>query len=123
MASKGEFKTTYSCRTESFGAVVNQCAFPVSLMFEVPVDVKGDHTFTVQDYFSGTDAENTFSCQAYAYAGNGTDLAGNVISFTGPSQTLETTVTTVDVAAGSSVQLICRDIPTGGGVANINWNP
>jgi len=70
MASKGEFKTTYSCRTESFGAVVNQCAFPVSLMFEVPVDVK-DHTFTVQDYFSGTDAENTCSCQAYAYTGNG----------------------------------------------------
>lgn len=47
-------------------------------------------------------------------------LTAAFINFTGPSQSLATTVT---VASASSVQLICKDIPEGGGVANINWNP
>jgi hypothetical protein len=120
MADKGQFESTYSCLTEYFGAVVNNCAFPVSLLFDVPVDTAGDHTFTVQDYFEGTDAENTFTCQSYAYNGTGGIVHGSVIKFTGPSQTLETTVS---VEGDSSVQLICSDIPVHGGVANLNWNP
>jgi hypothetical protein len=120
MADKNQFKATYSCLTESFGAVLNQCAFPVSLDFDVPVDTEGSHTFTVQNYWSGTDAENTFQCQSFAYPGNGKIVIGSVINFTGPGQTLETTV---NLAAASSVQLICSDIPEHGGVANINWNP
>jgi hypothetical protein len=120
MASANEFKATYGCLTESFGAVVNNCAFPVSLLFDVPVDVAGSHTFKVQNYFAGTDAENTFNCYSYAYNGAGGIVYGGVINFTGPGQSLETTV---DVADASSVQLICKDIPKGGGVANINWNP
>jgi hypothetical protein len=120
MASKNDFKATYSCLTESFGAVVNQCAFPVSLLFDVPVDTEGTHTFTVQNYFAGSDAQNTFTCQSYAYNGTGGISNGNLVSFTGPSQSQETAVT---VNAGESAQLICKDIPAGGGVANINWNP
>jgi hypothetical protein len=120
MASKNEFKATYSCLTESFGAVVNQCAFPVSLIFDVPIDNEGSHTFTVQDYFAGTDAQNSFSCQSYVYNGTGGIVDGTLITFTGPSQSLETSVS---VTAAESVQLICKDIPEGGGVANINWNP
>jgi hypothetical protein len=120
MASKNDFKATYSCLTESFGAVVNNCAFPVSLLFDVSVDVSGSHTFTVQDYFDGTDAENTFGCQSYAYDGAGHIVDGSAISFTAPGQTLSTTVSVGDAG---SVQLICKDIPKGGGVANINWNP
>ena len=120
MPSKGAFKATYSCLTESFGAVVNNCAFPVSLIFDVPVDSPGSHTFTVQNYFDGTDAENTFTCQSYTYNGAGGIVNGASIHFTGPSQTLSTSV---NVGDAESVQLICKDIPTGGGVANINWNP
>jgi hypothetical protein len=120
MPSKGAFKATYSCLTESFGAVVNNCAFPVSLLFDVSVDVAGSHTFTVQNYFDGTDAENTFGCQSYAYDGAGHIVDGSAISFTAPGQTLSTTVSVGDAG---SVQLICKDIPKGGGVANINWNP
>ncbi len=120
MASKNDFKATYSCLTESFGAVVNNCTFPVSLLFDVSVDVSGSHTFTVQDYFDGTDAENTFGCQSYAYDGAGHIVDGSAISFTAPGQTLSTTVSVGDAG---SVQLICKDIPKGGGVANINWNP
>jgi hypothetical protein len=120
MSSKGAFKATYSCLTESFGAVVNNCSFPVSLAFDVTVDDAGSHTFTVQNYFAGTDAQNTFNCQSYAYNGTGGILDGTIISFTGPGQTLSTSV---DVASASSVQLICKDIPPGGGVANLNWVP
>jgi hypothetical protein len=120
MSSPNAFKATYGCLTESFGAVVNNCAFPVSLLFDVPVDDAGSHTFTVQNYFDGTDAENTFSCYTYAYNGTGGIVYGNAINFTGPGQSRETTV---DVADASSVQLICKDIPKGGGVANLNWNP
>jgi hypothetical protein len=119
-ASKNDFKATYSCLTESFGAVVNQCSFPVSLLFDVPIDNAGSHTFTVQNYFAGTDAKNTFDCQSYVYNGSGSIGDGTIISFTAPGQSLETTVT---VADGESVQLICKDIPAGGGVANIDWNP
>jgi hypothetical protein len=120
MPSKGAFKATYSCLTESFGAVVNNCAFPVSLLFDVPVDTSGSHKFTVQNYFDGTDAENTFSSSSYAYNGTGGIVDGGAINFTRPGQSL---ATTVDVADASSAQLICKDIPAGGGVANINWNP
>ena len=119
-ASKGDFKTTYSCLTEAWGAVVNQCTFPVSLLFDVPIDNPGSHTFTVQDYFHGTDAENTFDCESYVYDGDGDIGSGTTISFTAPGQSLQTTVTVSDA---ESVQLICKDIPAGGGVANLNWNP
>jgi hypothetical protein len=119
-ASKNDFKATYSCLVESFGAVVNECSFPVSLLFDVPVDNAGSHTFTVQNYFSGTDAQNTFSCQSFVYNGNGSIGDGTIISFTEPGESLQTNVS---VADGESVQLICKDIPAGGGVANIDWNP
>ena len=120
MAKKGDFKATYSCLTESFGAVVNECAFPVSLLFDVPVDNSGSHTFTVQNNFSGTDAQNTFTCQSYAYNGSGSISNGSTINFTAPGQSLATAVTIDD---NESAQLICKDIPEGGGVANIDWNP
>jgi hypothetical protein len=120
MASKNDFKATYSCLTEADGAVVNNCTFPVSLLFDVPVDNEGSHTFTVQDYFDGTDAENSFDCESYAYNGTGGISFGTTIGFTAPGQSLQTTIS---ISAGESVQLICKDIPAGGGVANINWNP
>ena len=108
MSSKREFKSTYPSLTESFGAVVNQCAFPVSLLFDVPVDNAGSHTFTVQNYFKGTDGENTFSCQSYAYNGSGGITPGSKISFTASGQSLQTSVTAAD---DESAQVICTDIP------------
>jgi hypothetical protein len=120
MADKNQFKDTYGCLTEFFGAVVNQCGFPVSLLFDVPIDNAGSHTFTVQNYFEGSAADNTFSCQSFDYNGAGGIVNGTVINFTGPTQTLSTTVT---ATGDSSIQLICSDIPNGGGVANINWAP
>jgi len=111
----------YSCLTELFGAVINNCTKAVSLEFDLPIDNIGTKNVVVQDYYAGTDAENTFTCQASAYAGtSASDNPGTFISFTAPLQTL---TSTVDVTNdGMSIQLICADVPPGGGIANINWN-
>jgi hypothetical protein len=121
MASKNQFKATYGCLTESFGAVVNNCAFPVSLLFEITVENAGSHTVTVQNYFKGNDAENTFTCQTFGYDGVGGIMDGTVINFQSPTELLTSTISVP--TANNSIQLICKDIPKGGGVANISWNP
>ena len=41
--------------------------------------------------------------------------------FAAPGQDLPTTVEVIDGA--TSLEVICWDIPKGGGVANFNWNP
>jgi hypothetical protein len=43
--------------------------YAVSLVSDLPIDNPGSKTITVQDFFSGTAAENTFSCVSYAYTG------------------------------------------------------
>jgi len=111
----------YTCLAENNGAVVNNCSYAVSLEFDLPIDGAGVKTITVQDYWGGSDAENTFSCTAYAYTGSeGSSTVGNAIDFTAPLQSL---TSTVDVASATeSIQLICWNVPAGGGVANLNWN-
>ncbi|MFZ0478375.1 MAG: hypothetical protein WAL71_04445 [Terriglobales bacterium] len=111
-----------TCLSENNGAVVNNCTYPVSLEFDLPIDTKGTKSVLVQDYWSGTNQEDTFSCQTYAYTGTqGSSTGGTAISFNAPLQIYDTVV---DVAAaGDSIQLICWSVPPGGGVANLNWTP
>ena len=109
----------YTCLSEYNGAVVNNCTYPVSLEFDLPIDSKGTKSITVQDYWTGSDAENTFGCQSFAYTGTeGSSTVGKTISFTAPLQSLTTTVT---AETDMSIQLICWNDPPGGGVANLNW--
>ena len=110
----------YTCLIEDNGAVVNTCTFAVNLEFDLPIDAKGIKNVTVQDYWNGTGAENTFYCQTYAYTGTqSSSTQGTIINFNAPLQKL---TSTVDVAnLGMSIQLICWGIPVGGGVANLNW--
>ncbi len=109
----------YTCLGENNGAVVNNCSYPVSLEFSLPIDSKGTKTITVQDYWAGSDAENTFNCNSYAYTGaEGSSTSGTTIDFTAPLQSKTSTVT---AATDMSIQLICWDVPSGGGVANLNW--
>ncbi|MGB9234057.1 MAG: hypothetical protein WCC04_06555 [Terriglobales bacterium] len=111
----------YKCLNENNGAVVNNCTYDVSLEFDLPIDSAGEKSIIVQDYFEGTAAENTFSCTSYAYTGSkASSTVGSAINFTGPTETL---TTSVDVTEGDSIQVICYNIPKGGGVANFNWNP
>jgi hypothetical protein len=110
----------YTCLAEDNGAVVNNCTYAVSLEFDLPIDSSGEKTITVRDFWAGTDAENTFSCQSFAYTGTvGSSTVGSSADFTAPLQKL---TSTVDVAtAGDSIQLICWNVPPGGGVANLSW--
>jgi hypothetical protein len=106
--------------TEDNGAVFNNCTYAVSLEFDLPIDNSGSKTVTVEDFFGGTAAENTFGCVAYAYTGlSGTSTQGTTINFTGP---LQSKSSTVNVASGSNLQLICWNVPVGGGVASLSWN-
>jgi hypothetical protein len=120
--SAGKYKgSPYLCLSESYGAVVNNCTFAVGLEFDLPVDDAGTITITVQNYWGGTDEEETFSCGSYAYAGSsGTDINGSQIDFTAPAQSFNTSV---DVKDAMSLQVVCPSVPPGGGVANFNWNP
>jgi hypothetical protein len=111
----------YTCVTEDNGAVFNNCTYTVSLEFDLPIDNAGEKTVTVRDFWQGTAAQNTFNCYLYAYTGtSGTSIEGTpAIAFNGISQTASTTV---NVASGSNMQLICWNIPPQGGVANLSWN-
>jgi hypothetical protein len=112
----------YACLIEDNGAVVNHCRFAVNLEFDLPIDSDGEKNVTVQDYWKGTDAQNTFYCQTYAYTGTkSSSTEGTIINF---NATLEKFTSTVDVAnTGMSIQLICWGVPIDGGVANLNWTP
>lgn len=113
-------KNAYLCLYEDYGAVVNGCSYPVSLEFDLSIDSDGTKGIDVLNYWGGTEAQETFSCNFNAYPGNGTLTAGNEINFSSPSQDLPSTL---DVSGAPGVQLICWDIPSGGGIATLNWNP
>jgi hypothetical protein len=111
-------KNPLLCLLETYGAVFNKCKYEVGLEFDLPIDDAGTKSIAVRNYWGGTTEEETFSCDSYAYPGTGpVVVSGTTIDFTGPAQTL---TTTVDVAAGSSMQLICK-VPPGGGIARVDW--
>jgi len=99
---------------------VNKCQEPVSLEFDLPITSSGDHTILVQDYWYGWPNNTSFECESFAYAGEGrTANWGSTIFFGQPSQDLPTSVSNGN---GMSIQLICWNVPQGGGIANLNWN-
>ncbi|MGA9643999.1 MAG: hypothetical protein WBQ72_21555 [Terriglobales bacterium] len=113
----------YTCLGESFGAVVNNCSYAVSLEFDLPTDSPGEKGITVQNYWKGTEASGTFSCQAYAYSGAGSAYPADYaywgqINFPGPDYSLQLSGF---LQGAWSIQLICWNVPPGGGIANINW--
>jgi len=110
----------YTCVTEDNGAVFNNCKYNVSLEFDLPIDTPGSKTVDVRDFFNGTNAQNTFPCVLYAYSGmQGNSIQSPTIFFTSP-RTLKST--TVNVPEGWNIQLICWNIPPGGGIASLDWN-
>jgi len=111
----------YLCLGESYGQVINDCASQVNLEFNLPVDNQTNHTVTIQNDWSGSATQSTFYCQLYSYSGSSSEYNyGGQINFTGPVQTQSLTVYTPE---NWSIQLICFNVPNGGGIANINWNP
>lgn len=115
----------YLCLYENNGAVVNFCSYTVDLEFSLPIVTAGTKSIKVRDGWSGlgTGSED-FTCQSFAYTGSeGSSTVGTNVAFTGPGQTVTTTV-----AASSSdgildsIQVLCN-VPAGDAVALFNWNP
>jgi hypothetical protein len=122
----GQYQTDpYTCLFEAYGAVVNKCTYSVSLEFDLPIDSSGTKNVIVQDYWepfgsTTTPQPPTFSCWVYSYAGaSNSSQTDGAITFQQPSQSL---TASAPVSNGESIQLICWNVPSGGGIANINWN-
>jgi hypothetical protein len=111
-----------TCLSENNGAVINNCDYDVSLEFSLPIDSSGSKSILARDYWAGTNQGNTFACQSYAYKGTqGSSTPGTTIYFNAPYQNYNSIA---DVAnSGDSIQLICWDIPPGGGIASLTWTP
>ncbi len=115
----------YLCLYENNGAVVNYCSYTVDLEFDLPIVTAGTKSIKVRDGWSGlgTGTEN-FTCQSFAYTGTeGSSTLGTNVAFTGPGQTV---TTTVDASAAGGfldgIQVLCN-VPAGDAVAIFNWNP
>lgn len=117
-----QYASAENCLTESYGAVVNNCSYAVSLEFDLPIDTAaGEKIITVQNGWFGTNPEETFNCFSYAYTGSqGSATSGTEVAFSSPKEDL---YTVLSVTSGESIQVICWEVPPGGGVANFNWNP
>jgi hypothetical protein len=115
----------YLCMYENNGAVVNYCSYTVDLEFDLPIATPGTKSIKVLDGWSGlgTGTEN-FTCQSFAYTGTEpSSTLGTNVAFTGPGQTV---TTTVDASSSNgildSIQVLCN-VPAGDAVALFNWNP
>ena len=110
-----------NCLSESYGAVVNNCSYAVSLEFDLPIDTPGEKYIYVQNGWFGNNPEETFTCYSYDLAGTrGSATDGTPAIFTAPGQTK---LTQVYATGSTSIQVICWNVPPNGGVANFNWNP
>jgi hypothetical protein len=110
---------SYLCLGENFGAVVNDCKHEVYLDFDLPMDNAGTKTIAVQDFWGPL--STAFTCQIYSYEGKGQNyMYGGSIDFTAPSQTL---TLSVDAPSDWTVQVLCPNVRSGGGIANLHWNP
>jgi hypothetical protein len=117
----------YHCLTEDNGAVVNNCAVPISLAFNLPIDSVGTKTVTVTDYWNSPDRFKHFNCGIYDQAGL-SGISNNFVSvsFTRAKQTLQGSVLVSNASNDgfsflNAVSLICFEVPPGEGIANINW--
>ncbi len=111
------------CLFEDNGAVVNNCADPVNLAFDLPVDTSRDHTIAVRDFWQFA-AGTSFTCTGYAYHGTGPGVAGTSVTFTAASQLLYVKVANTGLYPNiGDIALICWNVPPNDGVAIINYTP
>jgi hypothetical protein len=109
----------YNCVTESWGAVINSCAYDVTLTFDLPVDYKIVHTLEVQNYVNGTGTTGA-RCTLWSYDGKGGGQAGTTNLTFNPNG--EQTLTFTSALFGNSIALDC-EVPRGAGLGAISWNP
>jgi hypothetical protein len=116
----------YTCLDESWGAVVNNCGYPVSLVFDLPMDPEDfyqqefsqGYGVTVKSYVG---SQASFSCQVWSYNGFGNGWVGGGANtfFAGAITDL---ITLWVWNSNESNQVICWGIPPGAGISNLYWN-
>ena len=110
----------YHCLTENYGAVVNNCGFSVSIVYDMPVDNTGTHWISAVGFWGYS---GDYYCQPWAYDGNGGGWSGPAVYFSpgyrGSEGTWNTYVPTY--SNGESITLYCV-LPNGAGIANVNWS-
>ena len=106
----------YSCLTETYGAVQNQCAYEVDVMFDIPADTVYRHTFWAQNLVTGAGSTGA-TCAVWTYDGNGNGWQGTAATFnpSGP-QTLQFT----PARPGNNLSLLCT-LPPGEGISSLTW--
>ena len=109
-----------SCVTESWGAVVNNCTYDVTFVFDLPVDNDGAKTVSAVDYINGT---GSFGCYAISFGQNGRNDydEGQAQTFNGSGQ--QSLNFSTYVYPGWSLSLYCWSVPPGRGIQLLNWNP
>jgi len=114
-------KDSDACLTESEGAVINNCTYQVSVVFDSPIIFRKDpiiHTITAQNYVHGTGAVGA-TCTIWSYDGNGNGEFGTNQTFKpNGAQALNFT----SLRFGNTISLLC-DLPVGEGISALQWNP
>ncbi len=114
-------ENSYLCLGENNGAVVNNCTWDVSLEFNLPINSLGAKSISVQNLW-GSPPLHSFTCTVYAFSGlTGSSYAETALAYNASSNSFNGSI---DLTAnGSSMQVICWNVPPGQGIANFNWNP
>jgi hypothetical protein len=107
----------YECLGESWGAVINNCTYDVSLAFNLPIDNPGNVVITLQDYW-GTWPGGTFTCSTAAVNGLGSSGIASWGTFFTNSQPI---FLAVDPNASQAILVNCGPIPPGAGISKIAW--
>lgn len=114
-------KDSDACITESEGAVINNCKYEVSVVFDSPVIFRKDpivHYITAQNYVNGTGTVGA-TCNIWSYDGNGGGKEGTNSRFN-PNGAQALTFTSLKF--GNTISLLC-DLPVGEGISALHWNP
>jgi hypothetical protein len=116
----------YQCVFEDNGAVYNNCAYPVTLDFNLPVSSEGEHTIHIRNYWNQA-AGTSFNCIVYACPMSLTNhecVVGGTARFTAPYQLKSVSVATSGAYPNmQNMALICWNLSTGDGIATINYDP
>jgi hypothetical protein len=121
-----QISNPYQCVFEDNGAVYNNCAYKVTLDFNLPVNSEGEHTIYIRNYWNQA-AGTSFNCIVYACPISLTDhecTVGGTATFTAAYQLKSVSVAThVAYPNMQNMALICWNLSTGDGIATMNYNP
>jgi hypothetical protein len=107
----------YNCITESYGAVINNCSYSVTLVFNLPLANVGFHYLYAQNYVHGT-GKTGATCTVWSFDGDGNGRNGTTNLTFNPNGVQTLVFDSADF--GNTMTLDCS-VPTGAGIGAINY--